>query len=73
MAEKSAETLKECKIKVKHLTNSLAQIVAWIEAVQEALLHLDPNMEIQLPTRECATWQPAAGPLITHMSCPPPE
>ena len=73
MSEQNAETLKDCNIKVKHLTNSLGQIVAWIKAVEHALLQLDPNMEIKLPLRECTTWQAASGPVITHMNCPPPD
>lgn len=73
MEEQTPELLKDCRIKVKHLTNSLAQVEAWVNAVRIALNGLDPNMEIQLDPRDCVKWQPVAGPIITHMSCPPPD
>jgi len=70
--------VKHDKVKIKHLTNSLAHIISWLEAVREALLCLDPELCLpcDTPTIDKDGGFIVAGdkPTPPRMgNCPPPE
>ena len=61
------------KITIRHLTNSLAQIELWVNAVRVALSGLNPNVVLPLGAREGSRWSGRLSPIRIDKDCPPPE
>jgi hypothetical protein len=61
------------EVTVEHLTNSLAQIELWVNAVRMALSGLDPKTVLPLAGREGRRWAGKISPIRIDKDCPPPE
>ena len=61
-------------VTVENLTNSLAQIELWVNAVRLALSGLNPEMELPMRRDQAKRWfGTSVAPLRVGKDCPPPE
>ena len=72
--KKRRRTTRPPVVTVENLTNSLAQIELWVNAVRLALSGLNPEMELPIRRDQAQRWAgTSVAPLRVGKDCPPPD